>query len=138
MNEQVLKMSGERADVLSSRKKLRKTLWGVATTPPPPPFVRPRLKITFKLLHNNMNTSARLLCFQLFLNILGLSQHISRRQGLSSETRSVSLPLSSVSTFFACFLGCIGKNECFFNGSRIHSVSNLIAKARRNTTRPLE
>ena len=47
MNEQLLKTSG--ADVLSSRKKLRKTLRGVASKPPPPPphthtFVRPRLK----------------------------------------------------------------------------------------------
>ena len=33
MNEQLLKTSA--ANVLSSRKKLRKTLWGV---PPPPPF----------------------------------------------------------------------------------------------------
>ena len=35
MNKQLLKTSG--ADVLSSRKKLRKTLWGVAYTPPPRP-----------------------------------------------------------------------------------------------------
>ena len=39
MNEQLLKTSG--AIVLFSRKKLRKTLWGVGTpltlTPPPPP-----------------------------------------------------------------------------------------------------
>ena len=38
MNEQLLKTSG--ANVLSSRKKLRKTLWGVtftASLPPPPP-----------------------------------------------------------------------------------------------------
>ena len=34
MNEQPLKTS--RADVLSTRKKLGKTLWGVASTPPPP------------------------------------------------------------------------------------------------------
>jgi len=49
MNEQLLKMSGERADVLSSRKKLRKTLWGVATTPTPSPFVRPRVKNNFQI-----------------------------------------------------------------------------------------
>ena len=41
MNEQLLKTSG--ADVLSSRKKLRKTLWGVASTSLSP-FVRPRVK----------------------------------------------------------------------------------------------
>ena len=35
MNEQLLKTSG--ADLLSSRKKLRKTLWGVASTSSPPP-----------------------------------------------------------------------------------------------------
>ena len=37
MNEQLLKTSG--AYVLSSRKKLRKTLWGVTFTPPPPPIL---------------------------------------------------------------------------------------------------
>ena len=41
LNEQLLKMS--RADVLSSTKTLRKTLRGVASTPPPP-LVRPRVK----------------------------------------------------------------------------------------------
>ena len=35
MNEKLLKTSG--TEVLSSRKKLRKTLWGVASIPPPPP-----------------------------------------------------------------------------------------------------
>ena len=34
MNEKLLKTSG--TEVLSSRKKLRKTLWGVASIPPPP------------------------------------------------------------------------------------------------------
>ena len=38
MNEQLLKTSG--ADVLSSRKKLRKTLWGSGIHPPPPFYVR--------------------------------------------------------------------------------------------------
>ena len=42
LKEQLLKMS--RADVLSSTKTLRKTLRGVASTPPPPPLVRPRVK----------------------------------------------------------------------------------------------
>ena len=43
MNEQLLKTSG--ADVLSSRKKLRKTFLGVASTAPapPPPLERPRV-----------------------------------------------------------------------------------------------
>ena len=43
INEQLLKISG--ADVLSSGKKLRKTLWGRASTlipPSPSPLVRPR------------------------------------------------------------------------------------------------
>ena len=35
MNKKLLKTSG--ADVLSSRKKLRKTLWGGKQPPPPPP-----------------------------------------------------------------------------------------------------
>ena len=39
MNEMLLKTSG--ADVLFSRKKLRKTLWD--GTPFPPPLVRPRV-----------------------------------------------------------------------------------------------
>ena len=43
MNEQLLKTSG--ADVLSPRKKLRKTLWG--DPPPPPPPVRPSVKSQF-------------------------------------------------------------------------------------------
>ena len=45
MNEQLLKTSG--ANVLSSRKKLRKTLWGVtftASPPPPPTLYVQRLK----------------------------------------------------------------------------------------------
>ena len=52
---------------------------------------------------------------------------------------SLSLPLRlAPPNVIHYFLGCIGKNECFFNGSRIHSASNLIAKARRNTKRSLE
>ena len=43
MKEQLLKTSG--ADVLCSRKKLRKTLCGgIHPPPPPPPLVRPRVK----------------------------------------------------------------------------------------------
>ena len=41
MNKQLLKTPG--ADVLSSRKKLRKTLWGGAIHLPPP-LVRPKVK----------------------------------------------------------------------------------------------
>ena len=36
MNQQLLKTSG--ADVLPSKRKVRKTLRGVASTPPPPPL----------------------------------------------------------------------------------------------------
>ena len=45
MNEQLLKRSG--ANVLSSRKKLRKTFWWVAFTPPlpPPPPTHPTLYV---------------------------------------------------------------------------------------------
>ena len=43
MNKQLLKTSG--AEVLSPRKKLRKTLWGDA--PPPPLTVRPSVKSQF-------------------------------------------------------------------------------------------
>ena len=44
MNEQLLETSG--ANVLSLRKKLRKTLWGSGThpLPPAPLLVRPRVK----------------------------------------------------------------------------------------------
>ena len=42
MNNQLLKTSG--ADVLSSRKKTQKNLRGVASNPPPPLLVRPRVK----------------------------------------------------------------------------------------------
>ena len=38
MNQQLLKTSG--ADVLPSKRKLRKTLRGVASTPPPPLYVQ--------------------------------------------------------------------------------------------------
>ena len=43
MNEQLLKTSG--ANVLSSRKKLRKTLWGVTFTASPPPPYPPTLYV---------------------------------------------------------------------------------------------
>ena len=53
MNEQLLKTSG--AAVLSSGKKLRKTLWvdGIrpATSPPPPPLlVRPEVNLFLLLV----------------------------------------------------------------------------------------
>ena len=43
MNKQLLKASG--ADVLSSRRKLRKTLWAEVASPLPPTLVRLRVKI---------------------------------------------------------------------------------------------
>ena len=52
MNKQLLKTSG--ADVLSSRRKLRKTLGG--WHPPPPPPLVPRLRLRVKveyLIHRN-------------------------------------------------------------------------------------
>ena len=53
MNEQLLKTSG--AAVLSSGKKLRKTLWvdGIrpATSPPPPLLVRPEVNLFLLLVH---------------------------------------------------------------------------------------
>ena len=45
MNEQVLKTWG--ADVLSSRKKLRKTSWGSGIHPPPPLYVRGLISTCF-------------------------------------------------------------------------------------------
>ena len=45
MNEQVLKTWG--ADVLSSRKKLRKTSWGSGIHPPPPLYVRGLISTRF-------------------------------------------------------------------------------------------
>ena len=55
MNEQLLKTSG--ADVLSSRRKLRKTLRGGIPTPPPPYLVRPRLNDTTSLLTLKMTNA---------------------------------------------------------------------------------
>ena len=60
MNEQLLKKSGADHDVLSCRRKLRKTLGGGIHTPPPPPFpylVRPRLNDTTSLLTLKMTTA---------------------------------------------------------------------------------
>ena len=54
MNEQLLKTSG--ADVLSSRRKLKKTLRGGIPTPPPD-LVRPRLNDTTSLLTLKMTTA---------------------------------------------------------------------------------
>ena len=49
MNEQLLKASG--ADILSSSKKLRKTLWVEAIHSPPPPLVRPGVNLFLLLVH---------------------------------------------------------------------------------------
>ena len=51
MKEQLLKISG--ADVLSSRKKLRKTLGGGGILPPPP-LVRPRVNSTTIMLSQSL------------------------------------------------------------------------------------
>ena len=50
MKEQLLKISG--ADVLSSRKKLRKTLGGVESSPPP--LVRQRVNSTTIMLSQSL------------------------------------------------------------------------------------
>ena len=56
MNEQLLKKSGADHDVLSSRRKLRKTL-GVGIHNLPPYLVRPRLNDTTSLLTLKMTTA---------------------------------------------------------------------------------
>ena len=67
MKEQLLKTSG--ADVLSSRKKLRKTLGGVKS--PPALFVRPRvnsttLMLSQSLIHYIINYKLRVLSDDIF------------------------------------------------------------------------
>ena len=57
MNDQLLIKSGADNDVLSSRRKLRKTLRGGIPTPPPPYLVRPRLNDTTSLLTLKMTTA---------------------------------------------------------------------------------
>ena len=52
MKEQLLKTLG--ADVLSSRKKLRKTIAGVESPLPPPPLVRPRVNSTTIMLSQSL------------------------------------------------------------------------------------
>ena len=56
INKQIQKTSG--ADVLLSRKKIRKTLGGMAAAPPPPPLVHvcPRVKICLVFLKHYRKT----------------------------------------------------------------------------------
>ena len=54
INEQLQKTSD--ADALLPRKKIRKILGGVATTHPPPPLVRPRVKICLVFLKHYRKT----------------------------------------------------------------------------------
>ena len=75
MNEQLLKTSG--ADVLSSRKKLWKTLLGGGNPAPLPPlFVRPRVIKVNRNVYKSTGKSASIHTNQILLygNRLELSQ----------------------------------------------------------------
>ena len=82
-----------------------------------------------------MNTSARLLCFELYVfeHSLAVSTHFSKTGPVGLSDQFLYHYLLFVH-FLRIFWVVLVKMNVFFNGSRIHSVSNLTAKARRNTT----
>ena len=79
INKQLQKTSG--ADVLLSRKKIRKTLGGMAAAPPPPPLVHvcPRVKICPSFFS----------FFFFFLNITG-------KQSLTQDKKRTSFFISTI------------------------------------------